>query len=723
MPNKNKSIISKILFSLIVLPITAIYQLSFFAQSDVFLQVTVFALSLFIFCLSWYRWTLAVYVFIFCIPVFNTLNAIFRIPWPGINVNAVILGALLTSWVYHYIWGKPISDKEPDVYLRKTPLDGILIFLGVIIILQLPVGWARFNNVLCPGFYNDVPRQIMSIPFFSMLDNYLCFTRLWQFMQIGVAFYLICSSIRHREQLRNVLWLIVISGVVVGSYGIFQYFAGFRWVGINWFFMRVNATLNGPHAAGIYFATLMVLCVALFFATQSYWRKIMMFAATCVAGGGLWFSGTRTAAFALVIVLGVLALAFLVISMIKSTNVRKVFLIIVAVLLFLGPGYSLIMPTQGPLSSITRSRQFQRFTEGFNKLASDKSSSTLNEWLAYRFYHWTSAANVIKQFPVTGSGIGTFDKLYRHVKLKDDTYKTAFAHALYLDILVEQGVFALLGIVCLYCIAIVLSWKLYRAREVSWRWKLMGMAMLVSLYVTFVSNFFTSDFYYVLELQLWFALLFALVVCNYQLNFDPVPYSLTRRLKTASANFFAFIKKSKIRIVLVTIVILLLLSGWIIELGNSIYYGYTFFNSAKQYTLIDRILEYGIFYYQKDDHNNKFARTAKSVYKPIRVKDKNLRLFLRAEHPDVKEKPVKATVRIDDVVVGDTILSNREWNLCRFDLGEWFADHATNVVGKEGIPAVLNFESSRTWNPYNLKKGKDDHDYGIDLGAIEWGYY
>jgi hypothetical protein len=61
--------------------------------------------------------------------------------------------------------------------------------------------------------------------------------------------------------------------------------------------------------------------------------------------------------------------------------------------------------------------------------------------------------------------------------------------------------------------------------------------------------------------------------------------------------------------------------------------------------------------------------------------------------------------------------------LCRFDLGEWFADHATNKLDDAGIPAVLNFESSRTWNPYKLKKGKDDHDYGIDLGAIEWGYY
>ena len=722
MPNNNKSILSKIFLSLIVLPLTATYQLSFLDQSDPFLQVAVFSLSIFIFCLSWYKWTLALYVFIFCIPMFNTINSIFVIPWPGINVNAAIIGAILTSWVYHYIWNKPISDKEPSVFLRRTPLDGVLIFLAVILVLLLPVGWARFNNVLCPGFYDSATRQLMNIPFFSMLDNYLCFTRFWQFAQVGVAFYLVCSSIRHRNQLRNVLWLIVISGAIVGSYGMFQYYAGFRWVGINWFFMRVNATLNGPHAAGIYFATLIVLCVALFFATQSYWRKVMMFAAACATGGGLWFSGTRTAAFALVIVIAILALAFLVIAMIKNPHVRKAFFVVVAVLLFLGPGYSLIMPTQGPFSAITKSRQFQRFTEGINRLASDQSSSTLNEWLAYRFYHWTSAANVIKQFPVTGSGIGTFDKLYRRVKLKDDTYKTAFAHAFYLDVLVEQGTVALIGIICLYCIAIVLSWKLYRAREVSWRWKLMGMAMLVSLYVTFVSNFFTSDFYYVLELQLWFAILLALVVCNYQLNFDPVPHSFSKRLKNTTTNVFKFIKHSKTRIVIASVVFILILSVWLIDLGSSIRYGYNFFKSAKQYTLIDRILEYGIFYYEKDLHKNKFARTAESVYKPIRVKDKNLRLYLRADHPDAKEKPVTATVKIDNVIVGDIILSNREWKLCRFDLGEWIADNDVNKLD-EGIPAVLNFESSRTWNPYKLKKGKANYDYGIDLGAIEWGYY
>ncbi len=723
MPNNNKSTFSKIFLSLIVLPLTATYQLSFLTQSDPFLQIAVFALSVFIFCLSWYRWTLAIYVFIFCIPILNTINGIFIIPWPGININATIIGAILTSWVYHYIWNKPISDKQPAVFLRRTPFDAIFAFLAVILILKLPIGWARFNNVLCPGFYNEAPRQLMNIPFFSMLDNYLCFTRFWQFAQIGIAFYLICSSIRHREQLRNVLWLIVISGTIAGVYGLFQYYAGFRWVGINWFFMRVNATFNGPHAAGIYFSTLMILCVALLFATQSYWRKVMMFAAACIAGGGLWFSGTRTAAFALVLVIMVMGLTFLIISMVKSTKFRKTFIIIVAVILFLGPGYSLIMPTQGPFSAITNSRQFNRFTEGISRLASDKSESTLNEWLAYRFYHWTSAANVIKQFPLTGSGIGTFDKLYRRVKLKDDTYKTAFAHAFYLDVLAEQGVAALIGVICLYCLAIILSWKNYRAREVSWRWKLMGMAMLVSLFVTFVSNFFTSDFYYVLELQLWFAVLLALVVINYQLNFDPVPDSVSKRIKSVLSKSFAFIKKSKMRIVVAVLVFVLILSVWLFDLGSSVLYGYSFFKSAKQYTSIDRILEYGIFYYEKDKYNNKFARTAKSVYKPIRVKNKNLRLFLRADHPDVKEKPVKTTIKIDDVIVGNVILSNREWKLCRFDLGEWVADHDAEKLDKEGIPAVLNFESSRTWNPYKLKKGKDDHDYGVDLGAIEWGYY
>jgi len=723
MPNNNKSIFSKIFLSLIILPFTATYQLSFLAQSDPFLQAAVFAVSIFIFCLSWYKWTLALYVFIFCIPMFNTINSIFVIPWPGINVNAAILGAILTSWAYHYIWNKPVSDRNPTVYLRRTPLDGVFILLAIILVLQLPVGWARFNNVLCPGFYNDATHQIVNIPFFSMLDNYLCFTRFWQFAQVGAAFYLICSSIRHRNQLRNILWIIVISGILVGGYGIFQYFAGFRWVGINWFFMRVNATLNGPHAAGIYFATLMVVCAALFFATQSYWRKIMMFVAACAAGGGLWFSGTRTAAFALVIVLAILALVFLIIAMIKNAHVRKTFIVIIAVILFLGPGYSLIMPTQGPFSAITKSRQFRRFTEGLSKLATDQSESTLNEWLAYRYYHWTSAANVIKQFPVTGSGIGTFDKMYRRVKLKDDTYKTAFAHAFYLDVLVEQGVIALLGILCLYCFTIVLSWKLYRAREVSWRWKLIGMAMLVSLYVTFVSNFFTSDFYYVLELQLWFALLLALVVSNYQINFDPAPLSFSTRFKRIFANFLIFIKRSKTRIVIASASFLIIFSVWLYDLGSSIHYGYSFFNSAKKYTLIDRILEYGIFYYQKDEHNNKFARTAKSLYKPIRVKDENLRLFLRADHPDAEKFPVKATIKIDDVLIGDTILSNREWKLCRFNLGEWFADHATNKLDDAGIPAVLNFESSRTWNPYKLKKGNNNDDYGVDLGAIEWGYY
>ena len=67
---------------------------------------------------------------------------------------------------------------------------------------------------------------------------------------------------------------------------------------------------------------------------------------------------------------------------------------------------------------------------------------------------------------------------------------------------------------------------------------------------------------------------------------------------------------------------MLILSVWLFDLGSSIRYGYDFFNSAKQYTLIDRILEYGIFYYEKDVHKNKFARTAESVYKPIKVKYK-----------------------------------------------------------------------------------------------------
>ncbi len=715
--NNFKNNILKFLFAFLVLPITATYQLSFLWQQNPYLQIIVIGLSIFIFCLSWYRWMYAIYFFIFSIPLFNTLPKILNLPWPYFSVNAIFTGALITSWVYHYIWKKPISNKDSKIFAVKTPFDIIAFLFVIILIITLLLGWVRFNNIFCPGFYFDAPQNLKNIPFYSLLDNYLSFTRFWQFTQVGLTFYLLCSSIRTKKHIRNILWIITISSAVVSSYGIFQYFADFNWVGINWYFKRINATLNGPHAAGMYFTTVFMISLALFIATKKAWRKFLIFIAVALNGTAAWYTGTKTAVFSYIIIIFIFAFGFLIVALTKSKSIRRITFYFFISGVLIGPAMTLIMHEKSPLTIVQNSPQYKRFTQGFSNFKFNKN--TINKFVSYRFYHWTAAKNVIKKQFFLGTGLGAFDKLYRYNKLKEDTYKVSYTHSFYLDILVELGFFSLILILLLYFIPIILSWKLFISRNASWRWRIIYLTFVIILTSLFISNFFTSDLYYVMELQLWIVLIIVLIIRSYQLTINDASVAFTSYWRRSFSSFL----KSKLRktVAIIISLIIILAAGFLI--AKSAYQGRVFFETAQKYTLIDNILEYGIHYYEKDKHNNKFARTTKKVYKPILVKDRYMRIYLRADHPDTVKNPVHAKILIDNTVIGNIILSNRQWTLSNLDLKKWTSKHSTNEIFKSGINAILKIKSNRTWNPYKSKYGNKNLNYGVDLGTIEWGYY
>ncbi|GEM_PF-1282584 len=716
------ALLGKLLASVLVTAILALYPLSYLGQIEPWLRTAVLAGFLLVFTLSWYRWMWCIYAFVFSIPLFNTLHTILRLPWPGLSVNYIFLAALFSSWFLHAVWRVPLSDKAPKVYCVTTPFDACFAVLALIVLANTPIGWVRFNNIACAGFYHDLPRQFLQIPFFTQLDNYLAFTRTWQFLQMGLTVYLLSSSIRHRHELRRVLWLAVIAGALVSIYGLYQYYTGFGWVGINWYFLRINATLNGPHSAGIYFATLLVLCLTLLVATQSLVRKIFLFLTVALVGAGLWLTGTRSATFSLLFVLGIVAALFWFMALLHSKHVRAISLLMGALILFIGPGYALVSPERGLLSVVVSSPQYRRFTENLNTLEFNKGA--INQWLAFRFYHWTTAARVIRDYPLCGSGIGTFDKLYRDAKLTEDSYKTAYTHAVYLDILAEMGVVALAAVLGMYCLAIMLSWKLYRAREVSWRWKLVGLGILIAICTTYVANFVTSDFYYVPELQLWIAFLLALLIRNFQINFDPEPHAQSARAHMVWQRSLTWLRRHPCGRVGAYALAILVVGAWLYQLASAATDGYRFFRAARPYTLIDRYLEYGVYDYQRDAFQNKYARTAAAVYKPLRVKSRYMRVYLRARHADAETWPVPVALYLDDALISSTVLSNQQWRLLHLDVAAWQTNLDTNqLMQSDGVPAVFSMFSGRTWSPYQSKSDRDTRAYGVDLGAIEWGYY
>lgn len=711
------TLIKKCILSVAVLPFTATYSFCFLWQTNSFLQTIVLGTTLFLLCLAWYRWKWAVYTYIFSIPLFNTMTQILNLEWPGFSFNAIMLSALFTSWVYHIIWGKPISQHHPEIYCIATPLDGIILACVIVIGASLPIGWFRFNNIFSPGFYPDALQKFLATPFFTLQDNYLCFTRVWQFSLIILSFYLVASTLRHRQDIFTALWLVMISGSLVCIYGIIQRKTGFRWVGINWFFERINATLNGPDSAALYFASIVILCSAMIFAVRKHIQRVVILLYGLVSIVGLILTGTRTAVFAMIIVFGLIAATYLLHNMANIRHVRYVILGLFIALLFLVPGNTLVFSGEKLLPQIKNSR-YMRGLDNFNL-----SESRLTEWLSFREYHWTAAGRVIKQYPLTGAGVGTFDKLYKTVSRDEDTYKTAFAHSLFLDVYAEMGITGITVLLLLYISAALLSWKLFTAPESSARVRYISLAFLAVILMTFVSNFFTSSFYYVTELQLWFALMLALLVRMYQLTMSQHLGSLSAHGRNVLRACIAYITASHPRWITAAAITLILCCMWGFSVYGSIRYGREFFRTAQTYTTIDRILEYGIYHYERDRNNNKFARTARKLYKPIHLQNRYLRLYLRADHPDAEQNPVKATVYVDEYLLGDVVLSNRNWSMQYFDLADYYPGLPGDRFLTNPPPAVLHMQSDRTWNPYKSRRGSRNLNYGIDLGAIEWGYF
>ena len=718
-PYPLRTLLAKSVLSLVILPFTATYSFCFIWQSNSFLQTIVIGATLFMLCLAWYRFKLAVFFYIFCIPLFNTMTQILQLEWPGFSVNAIMLSALFTSWIHHYIWHKPITDEHPDIYCIATPVDAAMLSFAAVVLLSLPLGWFRFNNVFSPGFYPDALSKLAAAPFFTLFDNYLCFTRAWQFFLIILSFYMVASTLRLRRDIRTALWLILSSGCLVCIYGIIQRQTGFRWVGVNWFFERINATLNGPDSAALYFAALVILCATLPYVFKKLYQRLVIFCGGLISIVGLILTSTRTAMFALLLVLALLVFITTFSRFINTTKVRLLALALLIIVLFLAPGNTLRLPGQTLWPAVAKSR----YSQGLKNF--DFSREKMDELFSYRGYHWTAAARVICRYPLAGAGIGTFDKLYKSVKNPRDSYKTAFAHSLYLDVYAETGVPGLLVLLLIYAQAIILSWNLFAAPQSAKHTKALGLAFLAIALMTFLANFFTSSFYYVPELQLWFTVLFVVLVRTYQIHFSPETEALSSRIQTFFTSLLSFLRASKPCATIVLSLCACFLLVYICALVASIRFGHAFFITRTPYTKIDGILEYGIFHYEKDQNNNKFARTARNVYKPVSMRNRYLRLFLRADHPDAELKPVNAAIYLNNAWIGDVAFSNRTWSLYTFDLKDHFPTLPSDqlLTPSNAVPAVLHMRSSRTWNPFDSRKGYNDLDYGIDLGAIEWGYY
>lgn len=92
------------------------------------------------------------------------------------------------------------------------------------------------------------------------------------------------------------------------------------------------------------------------------------------------------------------------------------------------------------------------------------TNTTTDHSNADRIWAWKSAVLMIKDYPVTGVGLGQFRDKYKNYKYKEETQDLSHTHNNFIHITTESGVVGLIGFLNFVGYYLYTSWKNYRKK-------------------------------------------------------------------------------------------------------------------------------------------------------------------------------------------------------------------------------------------------------------------
>lgn len=81
-------------------------------------------------------------------------------------------------------------------------------------------------------------------------------------------------------------------------------------------------------------------------------------------------------------------------------------------------------------------------------------------------------------------------------------------------------------------------------------------------------------------------------------------------------------------------------------------------------------------------------------------------LFLKCDHPDIKERPVNVSLLADDEVIKEILLDNNQWQTISLE--------TVNFENKK----TLTFRVSRTWSPKTFGISNDNRELGVAVALL-----
>jgi len=236
---------------------------------------------------------------------------------------------------------------------------------------------------------------------------------------IILSYYLILANITDKKFLEKFVLAMILGGTVTACLGIYQHLIQ----GVE----RSYATLNNPNILASYLILIIPIVFSLLFYTPKRGEKILLTFSLITMVICLIFTSSRTGWLALIGAMSFL----LLIEKKRRVAISLTLIIIIAI--------SLLIPS-------VKTRLGTIF---------DLDFSANKE----RIYGAKSAIQMIKDYPLTGTGINTFYHIYPQYQLPEAKVHLVHAHNIFLQIGAEMGLFGLA----------VFLWLLIRVLKIGWK--------------------------------------------------------------------------------------------------------------------------------------------------------------------------------------------------------------------------------------------------------------
>lgn len=723
-------VVSKTLFFRNVVVFLVFYLMFFLYQSlarydslGFFLFTNI--LVLLIFLLTTFKAKIGLYLFIFFIPLFNSLTSILEINSVPILLFfffAFFMGFLLN--LFHDDFKSRLELSNPLVLFESEISKAFLVFI-IILSLSTAITIFRYSNFF-PFITNNYHNLKVNINGFNSNNAILWTLNFFFNYFIGFAlFFAIFNVLDKVKEILTAITVLIFSTFLTSIFALYQYLED-PYIGNIRYWVeagRLNSTFSDPNALGSYCVLIFPIFVTLIIISKKWYLKLISSLIFIPFILMVILSGSRSALvgiFISIFIFFILGMKRLILYIKKLPKRKKIIISIVMIvvsLILIIANVAIFATTNRIKSSILEIDLIQRPLETVETLLSYNRTAGFLESLKsvsnYRYIFWNQAIRMAKDYPLTGVGVGSYiielpDYLWN---FEPGFTQVDYAGNYYLQVLSEFGFIGLIIILFIFYFIIkkyILYFRYQRSLN-GQRPNSLNNWLLIGLFLSFFSmilaQFFGPHTNFT-EVQFTFWLIIGLMLTFIKVK--QVNYKKNLEAGLKEVKNVPLMIDSKINFNLsqkISMIIILL-----IFTCSFLFNSYTELSITVKQNRDNWSNNYG-FYDFENLQGKKVRWIANDASEVLEKKGSAFIIPLQDAYPIKNSELNIVKFYIDNMLVNKIKLEDDSWYNLKLEVPKSVGDESGNRF-------TLTIVTSRFWVPKELGINSDTRVLGIRIGEI-----